>query len=594
MLKKAPIKLPDTPGCYIFRDSEKKPIYVGKAKKLRSRVHSYFAKHAPEKVKRLRAEASSLEFIVTNNEWEAFLLENNFIKQFHPKFNILLRDDKTYPFIKLSVKDSFPKAVLTRKIAKDSSVYYGPFVPGSYAKKNLKVIQEFFKVATCKDPLNGTRTRPCLLYEMGHCLAPCVAGKVKREDYKKRIEEVLLFLEGKNSELFELLEKRMKDAAAAQEYESAAHYRDLLEATKSLQARQNIVTKSEGHEDYFALYGEGRRFVFTGFTVINGRVVDRRRHFIDDAELNADELFESLVMQVYSNSGFIPDIVILSCEVGGAGLLSKYLSERKGLKVNVGSPKTGKRAALVKTLLKNAEIEFRLQLSEVEKLEPLRKILDIGSPINRIEAFDVSHLGGEAPMVSLVVWQEGKFVKKEYRKFSLKEAQGGDDYSAIEEVVFRRYSRLAEENAASPDMILIDGGANQAQSAFKGFSKSGASPVCIVGLAKKEEKLYLPRAKKELPLASDIPSMLILRKIRDEAHRFAIKSSKMKLSKNRFSSPLMNIEGVGPKTAKKLLKFFMTTENVMSAEKEQLEKLVGKRAAVKIIKWREEKQNLGS
>lgn len=587
MLFKIPPDVPEVCGCYIFKDAEKKPLYVGKAKNLRARLKSYFLKNVSEKIKGLRKEAEEIEFIATNNEWEAFLLENNLIKQFHPKFNVLLRDDKTYPFIKINLKKSFPKAEFTRRMVKDNALYFGPFVPSSYAKKNLKIIQEFFGVATCKDPLDQTRSRPCILFEMGKCLAPCVKGKISKENYRKRVEEAVLFLEGKNEELFKILKERMKEAAEKQDYETAANYRDLTSAAQSLKLKQSMVIQSSGHIDFYALMGNKGNYSLESFTLFEGKVVDKKSFSFEEVELKEDEFWQTALAQIYINSEFIPDEICVSSNFEGVELVLKLLSEKKGKKVKISSPKSGKKLSLIKTLLKNAELTFSSQLKESAKLEPLREILGLKSPIKRIECFDVSHFQGEAPYVSLIVWEDGKFLNKEYRVFSLKEAKGGDDYGALKEAVFRRYKRIVEEGGKQPNIVLIDGGANQAQSAKEAIELCGVGKTAVLGLAKKEEKLFLPKSDEPLETKKDSPFMLILRRIRDEAHRFAIKTSKNKLEKTRLSSPLLSIPGIGQKTAKKLLKSFLTTENVLKAEKEDLEKAVGKRWAKRIIEWRE-------
>lgn len=590
MLSKLPPDVPQFFGCYIFKDAEKKPLYVGKAKNLRARLKSYFLTNVSEKIKSLRREAEEIEFIATNNEWEAFLLENNLIKQFHPKYNVLLRDDKTYPFIKINLKKSFPKAEFTRRMIKDNALYFGPFVPSSYAKKNLKIIQEFFGVATCKDPLDQTRARPCILFEMGKCLAPCVKGKISKENYRKRVEEALLFLEGKNEELLKTLQERMKEAAENQEYEIAANYRDLISAAQSLKLRQSMVIQSSGHIDFYALWGNKGSYSLESFTLFEGKVVDKKSFSFEDVELEESEFWQTALAQIYINSEIIPDEICVSSDFDGIELVSKLLSEKKGKKVKISSPKSGKKLSLIKTLLKNAELSFSFETKESAKLEPLREILGLKNPIKRIECFDVSHFQGEAPYVSLVVWEEGKFLKKEYRTFSLKEAKGGDDYGAIKEALFRRGRRIVEEGKALPNLILIDGGANQAQSAKEALELCGAKETAVLGLAKKEEKLFLPKSSLPLDFEKKSPLMLLLRKIRDEAHRFAIKTSKKRIEKNRLSSPLLSIEGIGEATAKKLLKYFLSTENVLKADKETLEKAVGKRSAKIILKWKEKKE----
>lgn len=587
MLSKFPTEIPEVCGCYIFKDAEKKPLYVGKAKNLKARLKSYFLKNVSEKIVSLKREAEEIEFIATTNEWEAFLLENNLIKQFHPKFNVLLRDDKTYPFIKINLKKSFPKAEFTRKMVKDSALYFGPFVPSSYAKKNLKIIQEFFGVATCKDPLDQSRARPCILFEMGKCLAPCVKGKISKESYRKRVEEAILFLEGKNEELLKILQERMKQSAEKQEYETAANYRDLISAAQSLKLKQSMVIQNLGHIDFYALSRSNRNYFLESFTLFEGKVVDKKSFSFTEVELKEEEFWQTALAQIYTNSEFVPDEICVSSDFEGMDFIAKLLSEKKGKKVKILCPKSGKKFSLIKILLKNAELSSLFQLKESAKLEPLMKILGLKNSVKRIECFDVSHFQGEAPYVSCVVWEEGKFIKNEYRTFSLKEAKGGNDYGAIKEAVFRRYNRIIEEEGKLPDLILIDGGANQAQSAKEALDLCGLKQTAVLGLAKKEEKLFLPKNNHPLETRKDSSFMLILRKIRDEAHRFAIKTSTHRIEKTRISSPLLSIPGIGQSTAKKLLKSFLTTENVIKAEKDELEKVIGKRWAKKIIAWRE-------
>lgn len=588
MIDKPPENVPFSSGCYIFKDKERKPLYVGKAKNLRARLNSYFQTNVSEKLKRLKNEANEIEIILTNSEWEAFLLENNLIKQFHPKYNVLLRDDKTYPFIKVNIKQPFPKAIFTRKMEKDNAIYFGPFVPSSYAKKNLKIIQEFFGVATCKDPLDQKRLRPCILFEMGKCLAPCVKGKVSKENYRKRVEEAILFLSGKNDELLKILEERMKESASRREYETAANYRDLLFAAKSLSLKQSIVTKDEGHIDLFAVYGEDETYLIESFIVLKGKVVEKRSYTFERVELNRGELFETGLMQIYSNVDFIPDKVYVSEEFENMELVSKYLSEKKGKNIEIKVPKRGTKRQLINTLLKNCEISFKAMDKEIRKLKPLSLYISSKSVIKRIECFDVSHFSGESPYVSMILWENGEFIKEEYRRFKLTKAKGGDDYGAIKEAVLRRYKRLKEEALPFPDLILIDGGSNQAAAALSSIKELGIEGLNILGLAKKEEKLFLPSQKEPLPLTKDSEVLLILRKIRDEAHRFANEATKKSLIKERLQPSFLKIEGVGEKSAKLLLKHFLTTENLIKAPFEDLVKIVGKKVANKIIKWREE------
>lgn len=585
MLDQPPHPPPREPGCYIFRDAKKKPLYVGKAKDLRARVSQYFQERVPLKIMRLRREAEDLEFIVTSSEWEAFLLENNLIKQFKPPFNTLLKDDKTYPYLKLTVKDTFPKAVFTRKPEKDGALYFGPFVPAWQAKKNLRILQEHFRVATCRDPLDGTRPRPCLYYEMGQCYAPCIKGRIAPADYRKAVEEARLFLEGKTADLREELQKRMRAAADRHEYELAAHYRDLNTAAEFLGGKQAIARPGEGHWDYFALYGAGEAFVLHGFVVVDGKVVDRRRWRFSEVELDEGALLASAIMRLYGNATVLPDGVVVSRDFEDMPLVERFLSERKGLRVPVIRPRRGEKANLMATLVQNARIEFDAQVDPAVVLQPLAAALLLPAPPLRIEGFDISHSAGEATVASCVVWEHGQMDRSQYRHFNIKSVQGVDDFASMAEVVGRRTLRRLEEGTEPPGLILIDGGPGQVNAAYGALSELLPEPPPMVGIAKREEWLFRPGDPRPLVLPKDSPALHLLQQIRDEAHRFAVAHHRRKRAQARTLSPLMRIPGVGPVTAKKLLRAFLTTDAVRSATQEQIVKAVGKAAANKIDRW---------
>ncbi len=585
MMDSPPTPPPDSPGCYIFRSKSGKPLYVGKAKNLRSRVASYFGAGAGEKASRLREEAAGLDYIVTKSEWEAFLLENNFIKQFHPPFNVLLKDDKTYPFIKLTVKDAYPKAVFTRRVTKDGALYFGPFVPESKAKRNLEILQKHFKVAACKDPLDGSRPRPCLLYEMGQCYAPCVKGRVARPIYLGAVEEARLFLEGRAAHLNKLLKKKMAGFAASQEYELAAHYRDLLAASEDLGARQAVSRPGEGHWEFFALYGGPGTYSLCSFTLVDGKIVDRRRWKIDGTELPRQELLESLVTGLFANAAVLPDGVAVSEPFGGMELLERYLSERKGRKVRVLWPRRGEKARVIATLAENARLEFEAKASPEKLMAPICGAAGLDRPPCLIECFDISHIHGEAPSASCVTWESGQMNKRMYRSFNIKSSDRGDDYAAIAEAVSRRYTRQIAEGARLPDLILIDGGAGQAKAAREALGALTSNPPALLGIAKREEWLFKPGQAEPVILPKDSPALHLLESIRDEAHRFALSRHRARRSKARMRSPLMAIPGIGKVTAKKLLLKFLTTGAVKEATEEELALAVGKRAASRIRDW---------
>ncbi len=585
MLDHAPGPPPGRPGCYIFRDARKRPLYVGKAKNLRSRVSSYFQENVPLKIRRLRRSAVDLEYIVTSSEWEAFLLENNLIKQFKPRYNTLLKDDKTYPYIKLTLKDRYPKAVFTRRPEKDGGLYFGPFVPGWQARKNLRILQENFRVVTCKDPLDGSRPRPCLYYEMGQCYAPCIRNKVRPEDYRRVVEEARLFLEGHTEVLKAQLEERMRSAASRQEYELAAHYRDLVKATKSLGARQAVARPGQGHWDYFALYGGGGDFVLHGFVVVDGKVVDRRRWRFTEVELSPGELLCSALTRLYGNTPVVPDGVAVSLEFEDRPFLERFLTERKGRSVSVRRPQRGEKASLIATLLENARLEFDAEVDPVAVLKPLVDALGLPQPPRRIECFDISHTGGEETVASCVVWEAGRMLKSDYRRFKVKTVEGIDDFASMAEVVGRRYGRIVREEGELPDLVLIDGGQGQVNAAHAALGAILPDVPPMAGIAKREEWLFKPGDPRPVVFPRESPSLRLLEQIRDEAHRFAVTYHRKRRSRSRVQSQLMDVPGIGPVTARKLIKAFMTTEAVAAASEEALIDAVGRRAAGKVRKW---------
>ena len=594
MLEKPADPLPDKPGCYIFRNARGRPLYVGKAKSLKKRVAQYFQRRIPDKIVRLRSEAASVETIVTGNEWEAFLLESNLIKQFKPRFNTLLKDDKSYPFVVLTMKDTYPKARVTRRVRRDGSLYFGPFVPGWQAKKTVKILQEHFRIATCKDPLDGSRPRPCLYYEMGQCYAPCMKGRVNVSFYRSVIEEGRLFLEGKTSQLRAELSRRMQRAAEGLEYEIAAHYRDLLQATASLGERQRVTRPGKGHWDFFALVGTRDTYVLHGFVVVDGKVVDRRRARFHDAGWGGADLLSSALKRLYADTRAFPDGVAVSLAMPDRDFLSRYLSERKGRKVPVVVPRRGEKAHLIRMLEDNARIEFEEAADPEVLLAPLVETLGLPGPPRRIECFDISHSGGEETVASCVVWEDGAMRPSQYRSFRIRTVQGIDDFASLGEATGRRYLRLRQEGAGLPDLLLLDGGAGQVSAVRKRLEGILGQVPPLAGLAKRLEELHLPGDRGPVRLPRGAPALHLLQEIRDEAHRFAVTRHRKRRSRARLTSPLLRIPGVGPATARKLLKAFLTTDDVLAASQDRLAGVVGPAAARRIRAWIESPDAAGA
>ncbi len=585
MLDRPPSPPPEKPGCYIFRGMAGRPLYVGKARNLRARVSSYFQEGIAPKIARLRREAEALEYVVTASEWEAYLLENNLIKQFRPPFNVLLKDDKTYPYLKLTLKDVYPRALLTRRPSRDGALYFGPFVPGGQAKRNLKLLQERFRVVTCSDPLDGSRPRPCLYYEMGQCYAPCIRGRVAPAFYRRAVEEARLFLEGRTAQLRKELEARMTEAAGRQDYELAAHYRDLARATEALGGRQAVSRPGEGHWELFALAGGPETFVLCAFSVLEGKVVDRRSWRVAESELPRGELLGTLLTRLFGNTPVLPDGVAVEEPFEGMELLSRFLTERKGRKVPVVRPRRGEKARLLATLLENAKLEFSAKADPVRVLLPLARALGLAAPPRTIECFDVSHSAGEATTASCVVWTAGQMDRRRYRHFHVRKAGGADDFAAVAEAVGRRYARQLAEGEPLPDLLLIDGGPGQVNAARAALAPLLPDPPPLAGLAKREEWLYLPGRTEPVVLPKESPALHLLQQVRDEAHRFALARHRARRERARLASPLLAIPGVGPVTAKKLLRAFLTTGAVRAASQEQLAAAVGAAAARRIRAW---------
>ena len=582
--------LPDAPGVYLYRDAGGKLLYVGKAKSLRSRVRSYFqasAAHAP-RTERLVSQIADLEIILVDTETEAILLEANFIKRERPPFNVVLRDDKSFPYLKLSVKDAYPRAALVRRARLDGSAYFGPFIPASSARRSLRIVQRHFEVATCGEAFDGKR-RPCLYYHLDQCLAPC-AGKTSPEEYGRAVKEARLFLEGRHRDLEAALESRMREASEAMEYERAARCRDTLATMRRLAVKQHIASVGLEEQDYFAHHHEGGRVALELFQMREGKVQSRREFGFEDLELEPGSFYATVLAQVYAEEPPPPEIYLPDLPAE-AELLERWLAERRGARVRLRVPERGIKRRFLDLVRKNAALAFESRFRAphghgVEALEALALALGLEEPPFRIECFDVSNIQGTDSVASLVVWEAGKPKKSDYRSFSIRGVAGPDDFASIAEAVTRRYRRLLAEDRRLPELVLIDGGAGQLGAAVRALAEIGLPMLPVVSLAKREEEIHLQRGGAPLRLDRASPALQLVQRIRDEAHRFALARHRARRSRRTLRTALLDVPGIGATTARRLLLEFGSADAALAADRVAIEKAVGRRAAAAIDAWR--------
>ncbi len=575
-LREKVAQLPTQPGVYLFQDVTGKILYVGKANSLRSRVRSYFLESNWQNAKTgsLVREAVDVDYIIVDNQKEALALENNLIKQYKPKFNVLLRDDKTYPYIQYTAYEKFPRIYVTRRLKKDGSLYFGPYFPARLAYQMVHLVHKHFLVPSCTVDLTRNHARPCLQYYIHRCLGPCVAGLVTDERYAEAARDVRLFLEGRRSDLTESLEVRMNAAAEREKFEEAAGYRDLLRTITEMEERQKIASAAGDDTDVLAWYAEPPQVAVNLFHIRGGRVVDRRDFYWEDLEeFDAAEFLPSLLKQLYLDAEYLPRYIHTPFGFDDCELLEEVLSEKAGHRVEILNPQRGQKHQFLELVEKNAQQSFitRFRISKPSKdaiVEALEAALGLPEPPKRIECFDISHIQGSDTVASMVVWEDGKMKKSDYRKFIIRgEAmpEGGekatgilrDDFASMQEVVERRYRRLQAENKALPSLILIDGGLGQLHAAAKALDKLAIINQPMASIAKKEEILYV-LGKEDEPVILDhhSPVLHLIQQIRDETHRFAVTFHRQRRASSRLRTSLTDIAGVGRGTAQKLLRRF--------------------------------------
>jgi excinuclease ABC subunit C len=573
-------RLPDGPGIYVFRDRGGKALYVGKAKSLKKRVASYKRRADDLRLATMVEEAAAIEFVETGSEAEALLLENNWIKNHKPRFNVLLRDDKTYPYVKLTLRDGYPRVTFTRRVFNDGAEYYGPFLPGGLARRAIKLTQKLFGIRVCTIEIDGSLPRPCLYYDMKRCLGPCVDGLTSEGEYGRAVDDARLFLNGRTTELTRRLKVEMQEASDALEYERAARIRDTLAEIESVTQRRSLSSLRGEDVDIYGVYLAGGNAAVTILVMRGGRVLDRRELFWERRpDLTTERLLSELLPQVYDRTTFIPKEIHLPEAIDGDDALIEWLSERKGERVYLRLPVRGAKAQRLAVAKRNAELAHRRRFradSGVERAgASLTKQLALVEAPTRIEGIDISNLQGTEMVGSLVVWEAGRILKKDYRSFNLRNMAGQDDFAAIHQVVMRRYRRVLEEVGSMPDLILIDGGRGQLNAALEALAELGVEETPIVGLAKRDEEIYLPATPEPLRLKRNDPGLQLLQRIRDEAHRFAVDRHRRRRSKRALTSRLDDLPGVGSHRRKLLLKRFGSLDGVRRASLPELQELVG-------------------
>jgi excinuclease ABC subunit C len=621
--------LPTLPGVYLYKNAEGEVIYVGKARNLRSRVRSYLlaASQANAKTGTLMREAVDLDYILVANEMEALALENNLIKQRKPRFNILLRDDKTYPYVKLTLGDRYPKVFVTRRLRKDGSAYYGPYFPGNLAYRVVEVIHRSFLIPSCKVDLSRYHPRACMQYYIHRCLGPCVKELTTPEAYALAVKDAQLFLEGRHAELERSLHGRMAEAAEAEQFELAARYRDLISTVHQMEEKQRIATAESDDADVFGYHYENGCLAANLFHIRSGKIVDRREFFWEDlpeflaspaTEIESDEdsdedleaalasasfedepeaagsnpqsfdagqFFSALLKQLYIDQQYVPRTILVPVDFEDRDALCTLLAARSGHRVELAAPQRGDKRSLIDLAGQNAKQSYTQRFRVLEPSrkaiqETLADVLMLPDLPKRIDCFDISHIQGAETVASMVVWEDGAMKKSAYRKFQVKTVTGVDDFASMREVVFRRYKRVKEAGDTMPSLILIDGGLGQLHSAFQALEELGFTSQPLASIAKREEVIYVYGNEDE-PVVLDrrSPVLHLVQTIRDESHRFAIGYHRKRREMRDRDSELLAIPGVGAGTRQRLLTHFGSLRDVQKATVESLASVVNRKTA---------------
>src|SRR5678815_2040785 len=614
-LKDQIARLPEQPGVYLYFNVDGDTIYVGKARALRDRVRNYLGAYGNDpKTDALLEEVARLEYIVTDSVVEALALENNLIKQRAPKYNILLRDDKNYPYLQLTTNEAFPRVLVARYVERDGSFYAGPFLPARFARKTMALTHRLFGIRSCNEVITGKRGRPCLEYDIKRCIAPCVDTVCSEEQYGVAVTNTRLLLEGRNDELIETLRDRMVGASVDQRFEEAAQLRDAMRTVQILRDRQQkLATAQLGDRDVFGLKVGPSGGTIHVFGMRGGRVVERVELSTDPGALTGGDVdvLQAALAQFYELR-VPPSEINLPLTIEDTEAMEEWLSARAGRRVRILVPQRGDKRALVDLATRNAELAYRTRFNEItaahfEALETLRSVLALATMPRRIDCFDISTIQGSETVASMVVCEDGRMKKSEYKKFRIRgmllpnaqlqipnsqlptpkgataERVIPDDFAAMREVVYRRYRKVLEDGGPFPDLILIDGGRGQLSAAYEALEEIGLGNLVAVGIAKKEEVLFTRERPEPIVLAEHDPALLLIQRIRDEAHRFAVTFHRKARSMRDLRSELDEVPGVGARRRNALLRTFGSLAGVRRATREELAAAVGAKTADAVL-----------
>ncbi len=581
--------LPAKPGVYLMKDAAGKVIYVGKAIRLRDRVRSYFhaAGGQTRKVRRLVQHLTGFEFIVTGSELEALILECNLIKKYRPRYNVRLKDDKRYPYIKITLQEDFPRIYTVRRMENDGARYFGPYTSSKAVRQTMELLRKLFPYLTCKREITGQDKRACLYYHIGRCAGPCI-GAVSPEEYRALIEQIILFLEGKQERIVSRLQRDMEEAAQALSFERAAALRDQIHALQQVIEKQKVVLAARSDQDVIAFAREDGQACVQIFFIRGGKLIGREYFVLTGTQdVESPEIMTSFVKQFYDKAAYVPSNILLQHNIDEALVIEGWLRKKRGAKVTMRVPRRGKGRQLVQMVAENA-LETLAQLQaewaaeqarQVTALDELQTHLDLAQAPTRIECYDISNIQGKSATGSMVVFVKGVPRKSDYRRFRIKRVEGADDYAMLQEVLSRRFKRVASEQQRGideegwgilPDLLIVDGGKGQLNAALKVMAELGVDHIPAIGLAKQQEEVFVPGRSKPILLPRDSEALYLLQRVRDEAHRFAITYHRRLRQGKGLTSALDNVPGIGPKRRQALLRHFGSVEAIREAPVEEL------------------------